>query len=210
MSAPAPPAPEAPDTPPRRRGPGPTFWVVTTVAALAVGVLVATAVVDTGGSDDVVSVEDFVQGDAVTSVNGRAEEGRPAPDTAFEYLDGGEGTIEDFRGTPLVMNFWASSCAPCLAEMPAFESVHRELGDQVAILGFDVAEAAGPGRAMVERTGVTYPQGRDPRGDLVRAFGGIGLPHTVVVDADGTIVSMHNRAMDAEEIRRALEPVLGN
>ncbi len=69
--------------------------------------------------------------------------------------------------------------------MPAFQRVHRALGDRVAILGVDVSEAQSPGQKMIDRTGVTYPQARDPQGQMVKAYGGVTLPHTVVIDFEG-------------------------
>ena len=200
------PAPRARRTP---FGLSPMLLVSTVIGSLAVAVLVAMWIVpdDDNAGDDVVSVEDIVGGELRTSVEGTARKGRPAPPTSFEYLNGGSGTLDEFAGRPVVLNFWASSCAPCLKEMPAFERLHQGQGDEIVVLGVDVSEGVEPGREMVERTGVTYPQARDPQGDLLRAYGGIQLPHTVVIDADGVVTELRNKVLDDDDIRALVAPL---
>ena len=164
---------------------------------------------------DTVSPEQLVSGGGTgSSISGEATEGQPAPDATFLTFDGSTTKLSDLRGRTVVINFWASSCAPCLAEMPAIESVFRQLdgngwsraglGAPVEFLGVDVSEASQPGRAMIRKTGVTYPQARDPKGVLVQGFGGIALPHTVVIGPDGVVKTLHNKALDAGELRALL------
>ncbi len=202
-----------PDVGPKRRTPfglPPMLLISTVIGSLAIALLLATWIVSDGddtGADGVVSVEDLVQGELRTEVDGTVVKGQPAPQTSFEYLDGGQGTLEDFAGKPVVLNFWASSCAPCLKEMPAFERLHQQLGDEVVVLGIDVSEGVDPGREMVGKTGVTYRQARDPQGDLLRAYGGIQLPHTVVIDADGVVVEQRNKVLDDAAIAALVAPL---
>jgi thiol-disulfide isomerase/thioredoxin len=186
----------------------PMLFLSTIVGSLAIALLLASWIVpDDQPADPTVDVEDLLQSELRSSAEGRAVEGEPAPATTFELLDGGSGSLSDFGGRPVVLNFWASSCAPCLKEMPAFEQVHQDLGDRVAIVGVDVSEGVDPGRAMVERTGVSYLQARDPRGDLLRAYGGIQLPHTVVIDAEGVVRELRNQALDEDQIRELVTPL---
>lgn len=145
--------------------------------------------------------------DPATLVQGDPS-GEAAPDDGFVTLDGEAASFADYRGRPLVVNFFASWCAPCEEEMPAFEEVHRELGDQVAFLGMNASEQAAAAREIVERTGVTYDIARDATGSLAEAFGVTGLPATFVLAPDGTIVSSHPGALDADDLRAALEPLL--
>ena len=136
-------------------------------------------------------------------------DGREVPDVRFHYFDGSEGSLADFAGTPTVINFWASWCAPCVVEMPAFEAVHRELQPQVAFLGLNVGDEPGAARALVERTGVTYPLATDPDSGIFQAFGGIGMPTTVLVDADGIIVTMIGSRLRAQNLRSLIAEHLG-
>ncbi len=85
-----------------------------------------------------------------------ATAGMPPEDMTLTMLDGSTGSLADYRGRPLVVNFFASWCAPCLAEMPGFEQVHQDLGDQVAFLGVNLQDRVADGQRVVDQTGVTY------------------------------------------------------
>ncbi len=90
--------------------------------------------------------------------------------TTFE----GETTdLHRFVGTPLVVNFWASWCPPCAAEMPDFQTVSQQLGEQVQFVGINTSDDAGLADDLAERTGVTYDLLRDPDGHAFRAFGSL-------------------------------------
>ena len=134
--------------------------------------------------------------------------GERVPDETFSTLDGRLASFADYEGRPLVVNFFAEWCQPCRDEMPAFEDVHEELGDQVAFLGINPNEPVDAARRIVEDTGVTYDIGRDPNGALMEAFSVTGLPATFVIAADGTIASSHPGALDADDLRAALAPLL--
>lgn len=179
-----------------------------TVVSLAVAMFVTLGIVEVFGTEDdgSVDVTDALEtSNPVDAGEPRAlEVGSPAPDAELELLDGETTSIAEFRGDPLVVNFWSSTCAPCLAEMPDFESVHQELAATVAFLGVDVTDTPEAGRKMVEQTGVTYPNGRDPRGEVIGAFGGIALPRTVLIDAEGNVAAIHSGALSATELKDLL------
>jgi thiol-disulfide isomerase/thioredoxin len=120
-------------------------------------------------------------------------------------FDGGTVTLADYRGRPLVVNFFASWCAPCVREMPEVEEVHQALGDQVAFLGVNVRDRADDGRRLVEQTAVTFDLARDPRGDLLAAVGGMAMPTTAFIDRDGRVALVQSRAYTAESLRAAID-----
>jgi len=129
---------------------------------------------------------------------------------SFTRFDGGQGTFAAYRGKPLVVNFFASWCAPCVREMPEIERVHEELGDQVTFVGVDVRDRLEEGRKLAEQTAVSYELVRDPGGDVLTAFGGALLPTTAFVTAEGRIVLLQNHTYDAGELRAAIhEELLG-
>ena len=148
--------------------------------------------------DDESGQDDLVGGDV---------EGQPATAT-FTLLDGSTASLADFAGRPVVVNFFASWCAPCIAEMPAFESVHQDFGDDVVFVGLNVRESVAKAEEMVERTGVTYLVGRDPSGELFTDFGVINMPSTFFVSADGVIADSHAGALTASELRAKIEALL--
>lgn len=132
----------------------------------------------------------------------RAGSGPPLPDFTLQAFGGG-GTVSaaDLRGTPLVLNFWASWCPFCVEEMPGFERVHRRLGDAVTFLGVDLQDDPKLARDLATRTGVTYPLAEDPDGSLFAAVGGLGMPTTLLVSADGRIEERITGPLTAEQLR---------
>jgi thiol-disulfide isomerase/thioredoxin len=138
------------------------------------------------------------------------EEVPSADEVTFRTFDGEEVPLTSLAGTPTVVNFFASTCVPCITEMPAFEEVYQELGgDELAFLGLAVADRADDALALVEQTGVTYPTAQDPEAEVIAALGGSVLPTTVLLDADGEIVALSNGELDADELRALIADELG-
>src|SRR3954471_16430346 len=144
------------------------------VAAALAGVVLLTAACGGGGHGDAGSAP---PGGAEGASVG-AREGGDVAAVDFTRFDGGKGAFADYAGEPLVVNFFASWCVPCVREMPEIERVHQELGDQVTFVGVDVRDRLAEGQELAARTGVTYELVRDPGGDVFTAFGGALLPTT--------------------------------
>jgi thiol-disulfide isomerase/thioredoxin len=126
------------------------------------------------------------------------------------YFDGSEGSLADFRGTPVVLNFWASWCPACVAEMPDFEEVHAALGEDVAFVGVNLREPDhGAAEQLVAETGVTYTLAQDPDGLLYANFDGIAMPTSVFIDEDGNIVDTHSGALFASDLEEKIREVFG-
>ncbi len=95
------------------------------------------------------------------------------------------------KNQPLVVNFWATWCAPCLEELPMFESVHNRIGHEVTFLGINVSDSPTKANEMIADAGISYQMGRDPEGNFLVGLGIVGLPATVFIDSEGTIVDVH-------------------
>jgi thiol-disulfide isomerase/thioredoxin len=132
------------------------------------------------------------------------------PESAtFLDFDGQEVPLTALRGRPVVVNFFASTCVPCVTEMPAFEEVHQDVGDRVTFLGLALQDRREAALELVERTGVTYRTAQDREGAVFTALEGIVLPTTVLLDADGEVVDRHAGALTADELREWLADRLG-
>jgi cytochrome c biogenesis protein CcmG/thiol:disulfide interchange protein DsbE len=120
----------------------------------------------------------------------QAESGAGAPSFELPLLDrSGVLTDEDLRGTPVVVNFWASWCVPCREEAPLLEKAWRAYRDQgVVFLGVNIKDAESDAKRFVEEFDITYPVVRDLRQGLTRDFGVRGLPETFFVDHRWTFV----------------------
>jgi thiol-disulfide isomerase/thioredoxin len=177
------------------------------VVALAIATVVAFT------SDDSRDVAEIDPNTPLPSLQGRDVTGQSAADIEFERFDdavttGATTTFGELAGQPLVVNFFGAWCAPCVVEMPEFERVHRRLGEDVRFVGISESESPENGRRIVEQTGVTYRLGRDPTGSVLEAFGGVNMPTTVFIDADGTIVKVSNGKLSEAELEQIIRDEL--
>lgn len=124
------------------------------------------------------------------ATSGSSTEERPGlTDIEFTTLDGGTGTLDDYAGQPMMVNFFAGWCPPCRAELPDIEQVHRDLGDDITILGVSRDNTESAWKGLLVEYGLTYPtvfEGIDGR--LFEAAGGFSMPTTVFISPDGEIV----------------------
>ena len=140
-----------------------------------------------------------------------SDDERTAPAFELPLLDDDTQTLrlDTFRGTPVVLNFWASWCVPCRREMPAFQAVADQLAGEVAFIGVNHQDSRTAGLNLIEDTGVTYPSGYDPDGDVARQYGLYGIPATVLITADGRVVSTSVGELDSDELSELIAKHLG-
>ena len=124
----------------------------------------------------------------VTGRSGITRVQKPALDFTMPLLDGGELTLSQHRGRPVVINFWASWCPPCWEEAPLLERAWRSYKDDgVLFVGVQIQDTEKDGRAYLEALGITYPNGVDVDGKITVDYGVIGLPVTFFVNRDGIV-----------------------
>ena len=140
--------------------------------------------------------------------------GDTAPDKTLERLNGsGTGDIADYRGSWVLVNFWASWCGPCRAESPAIEGFyHAHSGPHIAVLGINLDDTTDDAKAFVARYGLTYPQLREGDGrDRRDAYGMTGFPESFLVNPAGKLALICRGPLDDDTLNgEILQAVQGN
>jgi peroxiredoxin len=114
-----------------------------------------------------------------------------APDFTLEALDGESRSLSSYRGKLVFLNFWATWCPPCRAEMPSMQTLYDTLGtDDFEIVAVNLQEGAGPVESFVDEHGYTYPVLLDSSGRTGGMYGVRSIPSTFLIDRDGTLLGM--------------------
>lgn len=139
------------------------------------------------------------------------QDNRPAPDFTLTLSDGRVVRLSDFRGQPVVINFWASWCGPCRLEAPALEEAHVRYKDQgVVILGINLWDSEEGAAEFRKIYGQTYPSGPDPRGTIAIEYGVSGIPETFFITPDGHIAAKFVGPLPMETMETLLVEMLGD
>ena len=150
-------------------------------------------------------------GGFVADYRARAEaQNTPAPDFQLPSIEEGKPIrLSSFRGHVVVLNFWASWCAPCRLEAPGLRRVSESYRDQgVRFLGIDYRDDEVAARAFVDEFGLEYPSVSDPSGSLAYDFELIGFPTTNIIDPAGTIRYRFVGYLDEAVLENAVNDVL--
>ncbi len=186
------PAPPTSARPRLRRRPSPP------VAVLLAATLVLAAC---GGTGEGSGVPDSATGSEADRAPGSAL------DVTYATFDGGTANLADRAGRPLVVNFFARWCVACVSEMPDLERVHRQVADEIDMIGISVDADPADALEIVAETGVTYDLGWDPDGEVFAHFGGFAMPTTVLIDADGDVVEVFSGAVTADDLLDRLDAI---
>jgi peroxiredoxin len=116
------------------------------------------------------------------------QKGFVAPDFTLEMLDGSEMTLSDLRGQVVLVNFWATWCPPCRAEMPAIQEVYEQYHDQdFIVLAVDIVEGDARVTTFADQLELTFPILMDRDGDVSERYRISSIPTTFFVDRSGVI-----------------------
>lgn len=118
--------------------------------------------------------------------------GHPAPDFTLKTLEGDALTLSEFRGKPVVINFWATWCGPCRQEFPDFQDAATDNADRLVVIGVnntstDQKENVGE---FITEMGVTFPIVLDETGDVAKTYQIFGLPTTIFIDENGVVLEV--------------------
>lgn len=113
--------------------------------------------------------------------------GDPAPDFVFPTIDGQTVQLSKLRGQPVLINFWATWCPPCRAEMPYIQAAFEEKGQEVEFIGVNLEEDLERVRQFAEERGLSFTMALDSEGKSWDTYNIRGLPETFLVDEEGII-----------------------
>ncbi len=181
------------------------------VSLLAVAILIRT--IPTGANE--AERVQLMAADAPRSPLGQfvpASPPRPAPQVSFSDATGASANLSDFAGKPVLLNLWATWCAPCRREMPSLERLQARLGDKITVLA--ISEDIGGNKAVapfIAKFGLkavkTY---LDPKSTLTQAFNVDGLPTSFLIDRRGRVIGRveGEAEWDSPKMLSVIEPLL--
>jgi len=133
----------------------------------------------------------------------------PAIDFTVYTQDGTTVNLSDFYGKPIVVNFWATWCGPCKSELPAFEQLYSEYGEDITFMMVNLTDGAqetvkGVNKFIMDN-GYHFPVYFDTDADAALTYSVYSIPATLFIDADGNIVASHMGAMSESTLRNYIE-----
>jgi cytochrome c biogenesis protein CcmG, thiol:disulfide interchange protein DsbE len=179
--------------------------VTSVLVAVAVVIPVGAVLLDRGATGD-----DWAPRTPPASTAVQAyPSGRAAPALRLRTLDGGRVDLAALRGRPVVVNFWATWCEPCVREFPLLARAAGHRAARLAVVGVLYRDQPDAARAFVRQHGGSWPVGVDADGRTTAAWGVVGLPQTFFVRPDGTLASHQLGELTPANLDRQLTGILG-
>ncbi len=136
--------------------------------------------------------------------------GRVAPSFALREVGTGQTIgLEQFRGKPVIINFWATWCGPCYEEHPVLVANARNLGSSVQFVGVVFQDTEEKIQRFLNERGSSYPTVIDEAGKTAIAYGVGGVPETFFLDSTGKIVAKHDGPITTDDLRANLAKAMG-
>lgn len=147
---------------------------------------------------------------SATSGKATTEERKPAPEFSLKDADGRTVSLAGYRGKVVLLNFWATWCGPCKAEIPSLVELQAQYGDDLVILGVSVDDPVEKMRPYAAQYKINYPLlVGDGREDVQDAFGPLfGVPVSVIIGRDGRIAKKHSGIATKGQIEREIKALL--
>jgi cytochrome c biogenesis protein CcmG/thiol:disulfide interchange protein DsbE len=135
--------------------------------------------------------------------------GSVAPEFSLADLDGNPIHLSELRGRPVIVNFWASWCGPCVEEFPLLrEAAARHADEGLVVVGVVYDDRSEAARDFMARHGATWPAAMDPGGRVAEAYGIVGPPETFFIGRDGTIVARQFGQISASSLEEKLAAIM--
>lgn len=134
-----------------------------------------------------------------------------APDFTVVDSEGNEVHLSDFIGKPVILNFWASWCGPCKMEMPDFNEIYNEKGEEIHFLMVNLTdgsrETIDTAKSFIEEQGYTFPVYYDTSSDAAMKYGVNSIPSTYFIDAEGHAIAQAKGAIDTATIQAGIDMI---
>ena len=142
-----------------------------------------------------------------------AENENLAPDFTVYDLEGNAHKLSDFRGKPVVVNFWASWCNPCKNEMPYFEEAYQQYKEQIHFLMVNLTdgsrETVETAQGYIDGQGYTFPVYFDTDYSGAIAYGVSAVPATYFIDENGSLIAYGKGSLSQEQLQRGIDMLIG-
>lgn len=133
--------------------------------------------------------------------------GHPAPDFTLTMVNGETFTLAELRGKPVVLNFWATWCPPCRAELPELQAAHEHYTGELVVVGVNQAESPNAVRAFAAQAALTFPVPLDDQADVSRRYAVRSLPTTFFIDRSGVIRRIQSGPVTEATLAQALKTI---
>jgi thiol-disulfide isomerase/thioredoxin len=202
-----------PEIPPAAPAPRPsrrTAWLAMGAVAVALGLLM---LIPEPGYDPNSPPPAADGGDAAHEEDEGALVGKPAPlNFTLKDMNGVDVQLASFKGKVIIVNFWATWCGPCKAEIPDLVSLQTQYGSDLVVLGISVDDTPDKMKPYAAQYKVNYPllvgNGRD---DVQDAYGPLwGIPVSVIIDRAGNVAKKHSGIASREQFEREIAPLIGD
>jgi len=145
----------------------------------------------------------------ITGLSGVTMVNRPAPDFTLTTFKGTTISLENLRGKPVVINYWASWCPPCRVEAPLLERTWRAYKKRGLIfIGVNIQDRKEDALNYIREFNITYPNGPDPTGEIAIDYGVSGLPVTFFVSRKGEVVRRWVGAIEKSVLISSIEEIM--
>lgn len=134
--------------------------------------------------------------------------GQQAPNFKLKSVTGPDVTLSALRDKPVFLNFWATWCPPCRAEMPDLQAMYKKYGSRMHFLAVNVQEGTGEVARFLKSNGYTLPVALDNKGAVTAKYFVNGIPTSLVIDTKGVIRGKNVGALSASQMEGLIRKVL--
>ena len=186
-------------------------WLAMGAVALALGLMWLAPGIGRSDESDVASQSATSSADLPGQPEDADARGKPAPlHFTLKDMNGVDVTLSSFKGKVILLNFWATWCGPCKAEIPSLVELQHQYGDDLVVLGFSVDDTVDKMKPYAAEYKINYPllvgNGRE---DVQDAFGPLwGIPVSVIIDREGRIAKKHSGIASKNQFEREIRALL--